>query len=516
MVGILVASTSFTLLTASVRTSRLITIGTVQRNARSAYDILVRPPGTRTRLEHQDGLVQDNFLSGIYGGISLSQYHQIARIDGVAVAAPAANLGYIVVEAFIPVSVRRYLTNAPFQAFRIGLRYVVGGGQHVYDDADLYVYVTRDQIPKSANGDWEVRAGHRLATCIFFNDDPDGIPASASALLRGGPHVPDGPRHVRSAFDPRLRSSLNCVSRRTGANYDQYPGVTNVVNVEMPVQVTAIDPSSWDRLIGLRHAIISGHMLRPAQTSAVGRIGKISYSGIPVLLTSRPYASESLDVQVQRLLPASPSDLPSELSTPAAYRYLTGLPGRDAGHQVIPLTTAYAQVHEPIPTQYSAWMPGPVSYRRRSDGVLAVRDLGRQAPRIWSAPITTQGFDPAAPVDNTASQVRPIVVMPPTGNRDAPGLPIVVGRFDPRRLRGFSALSQVPLATFRTPLATGADPASVSALHGRPLQPDRNLGGYLEQPPALLTTLNAIPSFINSRFITHKACGSWPPRLARS
>ena len=133
--GILVASTSFTLLTSSVRTSQLITIGTVQRNARSTYDILVRPPGTRSPLERRAGLVQDNFLSGIYGGITLGQYRDIAGLPGVAVAAPVANLGYITALGFIKVSVARYLTSAPYQAFRVTQVYSVGNGQHVFADA---------------------------------------------------------------------------------------------------------------------------------------------------------------------------------------------------------------------------------------------------------------------------------------------------------------------------------------------------------------------------------------------
>ncbi|MEV5842181.1 hypothetical protein AB0M32_09400, partial [Streptomyces sp. NPDC051985] len=41
--GILVAATSFTLLTATVSTSRASTVGTVRENARSAYDVVRRP-----------------------------------------------------------------------------------------------------------------------------------------------------------------------------------------------------------------------------------------------------------------------------------------------------------------------------------------------------------------------------------------------------------------------------------------------------------------------------------------
>lgn len=151
--GILVASTSFTLLTSSVRTSQLITVGIVQRNARSAYDILVRPPGTRSPLELRASLVQDNFLSGIYGGITLRQYREIAALHGVAVAAPVANLGYVTALGFIKVSVAPYLTSSPFQAFRVTQVYSVGDGQHVFADTPQYVYVTKDPIvPADSTG----------------------------------------------------------------------------------------------------------------------------------------------------------------------------------------------------------------------------------------------------------------------------------------------------------------------------------------------------------------------------
>ena len=43
--------------------------------------------------ESRTGTVQPNFLSGIYGGISLHQYHDIQQLP-VAVAAPIAMVGY--------------------------------------------------------------------------------------------------------------------------------------------------------------------------------------------------------------------------------------------------------------------------------------------------------------------------------------------------------------------------------------------------------------------------------------
>jgi putative ABC transport system permease protein len=102
LLGMLLATTAFTVLTAASRTSQLRTIGTVSAHFVPAYEILVRPKGTRTRLETQTGTVQPNFLSGIYGGITMAQYRQIAMIPGVEVAAPIAMIGYTLVRDFIP------------------------------------------------------------------------------------------------------------------------------------------------------------------------------------------------------------------------------------------------------------------------------------------------------------------------------------------------------------------------------------------------------------------------------
>ena len=92
--GVLVAATAFTVLTAASRTAQVRTLGTVSANFKAAYDVLVRPKGARTAVESRTGTVQPDFLSGVYGGITMAQYRQIQRIPGVQVAAPVAMVGY--------------------------------------------------------------------------------------------------------------------------------------------------------------------------------------------------------------------------------------------------------------------------------------------------------------------------------------------------------------------------------------------------------------------------------------
>ena len=89
--GILVAGVAFTILTASAHTAAFRTRGTISRNYRTAYDILVRPHGSTTPLEGRDGLVRDNYLSGIYGGISFPTLRRAVRRqpDGTTEPEPA-------------------------------------------------------------------------------------------------------------------------------------------------------------------------------------------------------------------------------------------------------------------------------------------------------------------------------------------------------------------------------------------------------------------------------------------
>jgi ABC-type lipoprotein release transport system permease subunit len=61
----------------------------------------------------------------------------------------------------------------------------------------------------------------------------------------------------------------------------------------------------------------------------------------------------------------------------------------------------------------------------------------------------------------------------------------VVGKFDPQRLPGFSELSRVPLETYYPPIVTTVG-KGISVL------PTMNLGGYVAQPPLLLTTVKAL------------------------
>src|ERR1022692_2798440 len=145
--GILVASVSFSLLTAATSTSTAQVQGTVARNLRPAYDILVRPPDSTTALEASKGLVRDNYLSGIFGGITLQQYAQIQKIPGVQLAAPIAMIGYILEGVQIPIDVTNVLTPAASQVLTLTDNRTTDRGLTRFPPSSIgYVYVTNDPL----------------------------------------------------------------------------------------------------------------------------------------------------------------------------------------------------------------------------------------------------------------------------------------------------------------------------------------------------------------------------------
>src|SRR5207302_1579488 len=77
------------------------------------------------------------------GGITLDQWHDILQIPGVDVAAPVANIGYVLLRTEIPVPLGRFDDGAAVQLYRVrGLR-LANNGASRYPAPDTYLYVTR-------------------------------------------------------------------------------------------------------------------------------------------------------------------------------------------------------------------------------------------------------------------------------------------------------------------------------------------------------------------------------------
>ena len=166
LLGILVATAAFSILTGTSESQRLEVRGTVARAFRGDYDILVRPRGSRSPFERRSGQVQPNFLSGLFGGISTAQWHEIERLPGVEVAAPIANLGYVLPTASIAIDVSRAAGPRGRALLRGTLTWRSQHGLTRVRDASHYVYVTPHHLRDAPYADSGSYANYSLGEAI--------------------------------------------------------------------------------------------------------------------------------------------------------------------------------------------------------------------------------------------------------------------------------------------------------------------------------------------------------------
>jgi putative ABC transport system permease protein len=466
--GILVAAVGFTLLTAAADTGQLRIRGTIGRNFRAAYDILVRPPGSSGVLERREGLVADNFASGIFGGITLQQWHEVLNLPGVEAAAPIANLGYIAPFERVRFTINRLLNADPVQLYRLRLTWRADRGTSQYPGEDSFIYYTR--VDPISRRQYEILPnGRRLGVCFGFGR---GQPPQTGPFRYSTP----------AGWHLQCFSALSRGTRIANPIPFSHGRVGSATDVLYPVLVAAVDPVQENRLLGLRHAVVAGRSLAegdgPSKADGV--------TALPVVVSSRTYVDEPLDVAVQRLDIPPGVDVPGVLASDRAFAFTTHLPGTTIARFHYSSDALWQREIRELSGTAAYWSVTPASYRPLDSGYLAPQATSNPA-NVYLEP----GRGEVAAPGNQDVQFRRL-----RRHVVADGAPpfrfSVVGRYDPRKLPGFSPLSQVPLAAYAPPLATPANASSRQALHGRPLLPSMNLGGYIQQPPFVLTTLSSV------------------------
>jgi putative ABC transport system permease protein len=474
--GILVAAVSFTLLTAAVSTGELRIKGTLAHSFEGPYDILVRPADSFAPLEDERGLVAANFASGIFGGITLDQWRQILGLPGVEVAAPIANIGYIAPSVTVRFSVNRFLNRDPVQLYRLRLTWSSDRGLSSFPGQDEFVYYTRvNRIVTPGFEHYEVLPnGQRLGVCYGFN--------------LGKP-----PQQGPFYYSTKAGYSIECFSERSpragSANATPFAAgkVGAATGVLFPIMVAAIDPEQENLLIGLDDTITSGRSLRLSDTANIRNGSTV----VPVIASDRNYVDEPLSVTVERLQIPPGVDVPHTLAIPKAFPFLTGLPGETLGYLHMSSAELYERELEGLKPGFPAnyWHVSPARYRQPGEDVLSPSPVTNPADVYY---IPANG-DVAAP-GNQDVQFRRLTNFPHSDYGRWLNLDIL-GRFDPALLPGFGDLSKLPLGAYAPPVLKPSDAESSLALGGEPLLPTMNLGGYIQQPPFLLTTLNGLKPF---------------------
>ncbi|MGH9064947.1 MAG: FtsX-like permease family protein [Acidimicrobiales bacterium] len=513
-VGLLVAALGFSLLLSESRSSTIAVRGTLNSNFQPAYDILIRPAGTRSQLERRDGLVDDNFLSNLYGGISIAEWHKILQLSGVSVAAPVENIGYVLADVPVEADLGKVIGSSPQQLYRVVPSFVVHGGLASFPLTDEYFYYTTDTWVNSSgnsNAAASLRvAGHAgpVPACFYY---VHGEPANLGSGL--------------SPFATTPLEGMVCAGPNQDVQGARYildsPGHYGVeLYFEFPVLLAAIDPVQEAKLVHLPQAMVSGSYLREGEglsapvASHHGTQFHLKIRNLPLLASSRTFVDEALQVKVQRLsLGEGPSTLPERLAAPHPGRYLDAL----SGPVVMKRTFDTASLYRTLLSSFTSgntsalggyWTTSGVHYR--TVGPVSLRPVRTaNPPTVWG-PTSANASTIAAigPPGGNAPQYRRLspfdatraVIPDPSGMGATYVIPeaVVQGAFDPTRLPSFAPLSKVPLQTFYPPTVTGADPASRAALGGRRLGPTTNIGGYLGQPPLFLTTMKAATQFFDS------------------
>jgi putative ABC transport system permease protein len=478
--GVLVAATAFTVLTAASRTAQARTVGNVSANFSPAYDILVRPKGTRSAVESKTRTVQPDFLSGIYGGITMAQWHQIQQIPGVEVAAPIAMVGYTDLEAdvFVPVPAAA-VAGSGRQLYRISTTWVSDSGVSRITQPPGYLYVTPLPLTQPGN---------------HYVTDGTGPGCPAAGVI---------PSPGTNPFGTAVQSYARCWSRVN--QYDMpspTPGSGSAagyfVTWSIPVLIAAIDPGAEAKLDGLNKALVSGSYL--SQNEGAGS------PTLPVLASSASGMNEYAQTTLQQLAapPAMPNMKDAWESAEAS------APGRTVATVRTTAQQAYSGVINGLPRDYEGraagtlitgyWSLGPVDYRRTTAGALIPRQVVNP-PSVWyTGSLGRVAMDDEGSQYRTVtSHVKAIRQTPLPGSTGSSlALIKVAGVFDPARIRAFDPLSQVPLGDYQPVVAAPATAASRRALAGADLPPSQNLGGLVSQPINLITTLSALPALENS------------------
>ncbi|MGH9064951.1 MAG: hypothetical protein ACRDZQ_07600 [Acidimicrobiales bacterium] len=386
--GVLVAAVAFVALISTVTTSRLQVHRLAASHFRPAYDILVRPPHSQTHLEATRHLIAENYLSGLFGGITTAQWHEILHTAGVSVAAPIANVGYVLLYADVnlPVPVNR----DPVQLYRVKVTWRTYNGLAHFPGAVDYVYVNRVDpfLNVMPYGPVQVpRGGNTLDVCIHY--------------VASEPSTPLAPFDWLSCFSTRNPGASSLPGKPPGA----------IVFFQFPLLVTGIDPHQEALLLHLPSTVVADRYLKegegllpPPAWETTEHL--IQDQQVPVLVSTRSFLGESLTGTVQRLRIPAGVDVGATLaaSDTKATAFLQGLSGVQVGMVEATPADAYRRLSATLEDPRSSpgdlpgnvlgtnmcWTPSPVRYRVVGPAHLTARTTTNPPQHLERAGLRTR------------------------------------------------------------------------------------------------------------------------------
>ena len=439
--GILVASVSFSLLTATASTSQLAVHGTVDAAARPAYDILVRPNGAANAIETQDNLVRDNYLAGTFGGISIAQWQRILKLPNVTVAAPIANIGYVIPAATVIVPVGPLSSSNAHQIFRVNVSWKAANGLSTYPGGTYYVYYSltdRLMILKEPDGS------------TTYNTLVKDVPGSAEPI-QACPNLyrPTGGVDTGAEEDIACYSALTPAANSAVLDGLHITAPSALVAFSFPMMLSAVDPVQEAKLVGLPQTIVTGKYLSETD----GLLPPVDEaSGLPVIAASRTFLDDSLTASVQQLdIPAGVNAVRQLADAVTVQSFLQALAGPVVQHDTLSPQSSYDTLLDELSNPniyvagapmepgnvYAYWTSSGVRYQSRGQLLAPVETSNPQSE--WIARTSTGSI--VAPPGNEDTQFQQLTVHHANGAYNfSTGYAgyvtlSVVGRFDPTNYR---------------------------------------------------------------------------------
>lgn len=456
MIGLCVASTGFVALSAQSETSQLEVVNTVDSNSRAAYDILVRPHGTQSDRERDKGLVQPGFLSSVHGGISIEQWEKIKKMQGVDVAAPVALIGSMVYKH----------------------RHYVGGDTDASDVTSLDVKYSYDRGLSVVAADRQ-----------FF------LPSN-TAKAQECLEVPVRTR-VNSGQPVAVCGELESVRRQAQS-----------VDFDFPFTIAAIDPEEEAKLSKLPDAVTIGEYLRPGKPDevvAARDFDNANVATLPVLVSERPSVDMAADYQLFRHAPTKPVDEYSsvtdinvankqlvaqgQVTVAEAYSALVDSLNTPETARDMSSRDFFGYVYSSLNTVYQA---GALNYRGDSDQLVpAARDSSVSEWIGEGEYAKDKTYMPPGGDDTSFRPLHGVYGNYVNSSSRAP-LIVKVGTYNPDVIKASSPLSTTSMGLYASMDVTARDEQSEGLLSGQALAASPNLRGYVQGPPLMVTTLDAL------------------------
>ncbi len=440
--GLLLVSVAFGLFLSSARTLSAVAVADLDRQWRTGYDLLVLPP--EVQLPVEQGKVPPNALTGWSGGITFTQWETVRSIPDVEVAAPAAVLGRVF--GALP---QRHMLKPP-----------------VISEPGLYRLTNDSAILGSI---WP-RRGTSVSYMFIFRG-AGSVPADVETAGKAAAHVP-------------------------GVYFRSYPwSAGEMVWQWIDVLLMAVDSGSEDALVNLEGAFVWGR-LDESYKSEVVQLDRYHSREkgqafqIPVVLNRHRYTQRAEGVLIERLTPdgvsrTDPLAAADLIARRGGKDYLNSLPGSP----VLSLTLEPEAYHQaywegletavgPGRNEVSLFEPsGPVTYQPGVD--LAGMKVIAAVPVPGNIPFLVSFRKAPAPSDPPKAKI----VFKLTGVFDIEALGLASAEGGP---------AAVPVDIYAPPSATLVyDPSGHRLDEPRSLLPNGDPQSYIQEPPLMLTTMEA-------------------------